>query len=314
MTDWYKIKKVRIRQNGVEKVVRPTVPATAISLDKSSISLKTVWQTEQLTATLTPADSTSSVSWSSSNTSIATVSSTWLVTCVTPWTCTITATTDNGLTATCSVSNGWIPWANTVAYYKFDWNLNDSSWNNRNLTWWSTFTYWTLNTWAKYVQLATSSSSYSTNIPFSYTSYTFSCWCQCGTVSTGSSSKIYVDVHAWGWTNYFPRILQDSSKITPVCSWIRNYSIAATQWTWYYFTVVNNSNKIYAYINWSLYYQINGYSSSSANLAINTAWDGWGWTSFSTNGKLSELILESDIWSSTKIIDYYNQTKWKYWL
>ena len=105
MTDWYKIKRVLIWQGWVEKIVRPSVPATAISLDKSSITLTTVGQTEQLTATLTPADSTSTVSWTSSNTSIATVSSTGLVTCVTPWTCTITATTDNWLTATCSVTN-----------------------------------------------------------------------------------------------------------------------------------------------------------------------------------------------------------------
>lgn len=105
MTDWYKIKRVRIRKNWVEKQIRPTVPATAISLDKSSISLTTAWQTSQITATLTPADSTSSITWSSSNTSIATVSSTWLVTCVTPWNCTITATTDNWLTATCWVTN-----------------------------------------------------------------------------------------------------------------------------------------------------------------------------------------------------------------
>ena len=105
MTDWYKIKRILVWQNWEEKQIYPATPATAITLNKSSISLTTVWQTEQLTATLTPADSTSSVSWTSSNTSIATVSSTWLVTCVTPWTCTITATTDNGLTATCWVTN-----------------------------------------------------------------------------------------------------------------------------------------------------------------------------------------------------------------
>ena len=84
-------------------------PATAISLDKSSISLTTVWQTEQITATLTPADTTSKVSWSSSDTTVATVDNTWLVTCVTPWTCTITATTSNGLTATCEVTQWWLP-------------------------------------------------------------------------------------------------------------------------------------------------------------------------------------------------------------
>ena len=26
----------------------------------------------------------------------------------------------------------WKPWANTLAYYKFEWNLNDSSGNGRN--------------------------------------------------------------------------------------------------------------------------------------------------------------------------------------
>ena len=98
---WYKVKRIMVWTNQV----RPSVPATAITLNKSSISLTTAGQTSQLPATLTPSWSTSTVSWSSSNTSIARVSSSWLVTCVTPWSCTITATTNNWLTATCSVSN-----------------------------------------------------------------------------------------------------------------------------------------------------------------------------------------------------------------
>lgn len=85
-------------------LIRPIIPATAISLNQSSITLTTVWQTSQLTATLTPADSTSTVTWSSSNTSIATVSQSWLVTCVTPWSATITATA-NGHSATCNVQS-----------------------------------------------------------------------------------------------------------------------------------------------------------------------------------------------------------------
>lgn len=99
-------------------------PATAISLDKSSISLTTVWQTEQITATLTPADTTSTVSWSSSDTTVATVDNTWLVTCVTPWECTITATTSNGLTATCEVAQWWLP----STYQEVEYIENTSSW------------------------------------------------------------------------------------------------------------------------------------------------------------------------------------------
>jgi hypothetical protein len=82
---------------------------TSIVLDKISISLTTIWQTEQLTATIEPTVSDKTITWSSNDTTIATVSTTGLVTCVTPWTCTITATTVNGLTASCGVSGnpGW---------------------------------------------------------------------------------------------------------------------------------------------------------------------------------------------------------------
>lgn len=81
----------------------------SISLDKSSISLTTIWQTEQLTATIEPTVSDKTITWTSSDNTIATVSSSWLVTCVTPWECTITATTVNGLTATCSVAQSRLP-------------------------------------------------------------------------------------------------------------------------------------------------------------------------------------------------------------
>ena len=97
---------------------------SSITLDKSSISLTTVWQTEQLTATLSPTPCDQSVTWSSDDTTIATVSTTGLVTCVAPWECTITATTVNNLTATCGVTDQswWLPTANTLWYI----NMNQS--------------------------------------------------------------------------------------------------------------------------------------------------------------------------------------------
>ena len=81
----------------------------SIVLNKSSISLTTVGQTEQLTATIEPTVSDKTITWSSDDTTVATVSPTWLVTCVTPWECTITATTVNGLTASCSVAQSRLP-------------------------------------------------------------------------------------------------------------------------------------------------------------------------------------------------------------
>lgn len=86
------------------------VRVTGVTLDKSSINLTTVWDTEQLTATISPSNAEdTAVTWSSSDTTVATVSDTWLVTCITPWTATITVTThDWGYTATCGVEE-WLP-------------------------------------------------------------------------------------------------------------------------------------------------------------------------------------------------------------
>lgn len=97
---------------------------TSIVLDKNSISLTTIWQTEQLTATIEPTISDHSITWSSDDTTVATVSPTWLVTCVTPWDCTITATTVNGLTATCTVWQWWLP----SAYQEVEYIENSSAW------------------------------------------------------------------------------------------------------------------------------------------------------------------------------------------
>lgn len=90
----------------------------SIELDKSSISLTTIWQTAQLTATVEPEDvPRKTVTWSTSDSTVATVNTNWLVTCVTPWTCTITATTVNGLTASCSVIQSRLP----AEYQEVEW-------------------------------------------------------------------------------------------------------------------------------------------------------------------------------------------------
>lgn len=80
-------------------------PVTGVSLNKSSLSLD-VNNTSQLTATVSPNNATNkSVSWTSSDESVATVSSSGLVTAVGNGTATITVTTSSGgYTATCKVT------------------------------------------------------------------------------------------------------------------------------------------------------------------------------------------------------------------
>jgi len=85
-------------------VEKKTVPVIGVSLDKTDITM-TVGDTQILTATITPDNATDkSVTWSSSNTSVATVSSSGVVTAKAAGSATITVTTNDGSkTASCSV-------------------------------------------------------------------------------------------------------------------------------------------------------------------------------------------------------------------
>lgn len=92
----------------IQKVEGPDTPilATGIILSQTSLTLTGAGQTATLTATVTPSNATNkSVSWSSSNTNVATVSNNGVVTAVANGTATITAATADGsnLIATCAV-------------------------------------------------------------------------------------------------------------------------------------------------------------------------------------------------------------------
>ena len=84
-------------------VTDPVVTVTGISLDKSSLNLKT-GETSTLAATISPSNATNkTVYWSTSNSSVATVSG-GKVTAVAPGTATITAASVNGKLANCTVT------------------------------------------------------------------------------------------------------------------------------------------------------------------------------------------------------------------
>lgn len=102
------------------------VRVTGVTLNQSTIRLRTSGTTtQQLTATITPANATNkNVTWTSNNTGIATVSDNGLVTAVAPGTTTVTVTTeDGGYTATCTVKVQRRVWH--AASYTI--NLNNSN-------------------------------------------------------------------------------------------------------------------------------------------------------------------------------------------
>ena len=89
--------------DALEAALYPPIPAVAISLDVQTLNFSILNSTQQLTATLIPADATDEIEWESSDTTVATVSSSGLVTAVAYGTATITATAGQ-VSATCAVN------------------------------------------------------------------------------------------------------------------------------------------------------------------------------------------------------------------
>ena len=91
--------------NGKTATCKVTVkiPATKIKLNKTKLTLK-VKKTVSLKATVTPANSSDKLTWTSSNKKIATVSSSGKVTAKKAGTVTITVTTASGKKATCKIT------------------------------------------------------------------------------------------------------------------------------------------------------------------------------------------------------------------
>jgi uncharacterized protein YjdB len=92
-------------QNFTITVGMAIIPVTGVTLDKTTATL-TVGNTETLIATVIPTDATDkTVSWATSNSAVATVSTGGIVTATGVGTATITVTTtDGGFTATCAVT------------------------------------------------------------------------------------------------------------------------------------------------------------------------------------------------------------------
>lgn len=90
------------------------VAVTGISLNKSTLSFSAL-TSETLRATLSPSDATGTVTWVSSNTSVATVDSNGTVAVVGNGTATITASC-GGYSATCAVTVSGIATTYTVTY------------------------------------------------------------------------------------------------------------------------------------------------------------------------------------------------------
>ena len=123
------------KENGFKFIALDVSEPISVSLNKTSLTLD-VGKSYTLTKTVSPSNAATSYTWSSSNTSVATVDGNGKVTAKKAGTATITVKTSNGKTATCKVTvNLPTPQitglANTTCGIKISWNKVDGAYGYR---------------------------------------------------------------------------------------------------------------------------------------------------------------------------------------
>lgn len=205
----------------------------------------------------------------------------------------------------------WQPWANTIAYYKFNWNLNDSSGNWFNLSMGSgSMTYWTTSWWATYWTFTWSNwTNTLTTTVNHWTTYTLSCWLN--TLSNYWWSYQNIMVERFYANNIAIRLMNWRSKISCYDTNTTWPSISLN--TWYNAVVIRNWSAVQLYLNWV--YQNSWTWSVTASFPLritlwskDSPWATWAW-----QWQLSEVIIENKARTADEVSKYYNLTKWNYW-
>lgn len=218
---------------------------------------------------------------------------------------------------------GWQPWANTLAYFPFNWDANDYSWNGHHLSNVWTVSYTTQLANGHYVAtrtwwITTQSAFYTT---FSYTNVPITMIWRCRTSWNGTDWFL--------WTNKWMLWYSDGNN---------NWNVIKTAHNnWYYSYVASNpqssctadSWSYYADGNWhliiwvfdttwvSLY--VDNMTTPVCSWTTSTVWTtctwvlniGWRYSQsyYSFNWDLSEFIMENKARTEQEISDYFDQTK-----
>ena len=307
--------------------VQWVVPVTWVSLNKTSWTIGT-WETISLVATITPSDATiKTVTWTSSNTSVAKVSSSWVVSYVADWKATITCTTTQWWkTATCAItcenvkpvsqtfSYTWWDQSYTVPYtqcYKLEawwWGSWDAKWWYA--SWVMSLTKWTvlrIMVWAKWNNSWTRywfgwASNYSNCYDWAWLSWIFTgntaIW------ASDSSRALVIwwwawscagrwNGWAWGWENWAS--WWTSGYWTQWWWWTQSWRQSWWNVWWAQFCWGNGSWSYWAWWGWWWYWW-NG-----------TAWDwsawddkwAWGW-SWYVKSTMTSRTLTQWWWSAAQ--------------
>ena len=212
----------------------------------------------------------------------------------------------------------WQPWANTTLYLPLNWDITDPyNQVTYNWVWTSSFA-----TWSTGVQAADLTWSNAINL---WASTDFEQWTGEMTVlfwfTTNSPSTIqrceFRNISA-----YYFGIQISSSKICFLCknssaseSWF-SWTTTLTSWTKYLATLTMKENwQAILYLNWNVEQTINVWTFQTYPSQTWQYVGSWRvWNNEFWRWMIKDFIIENKVRTAQEITDYYNQTKWDYWI
>ena len=203
---------------------------------------------------------------------------------------------------------GWQPWANTIWYWKLEENTNATVWTTTSS---NNVTFTTLASWKKVAVFDGSSSRIVIPALPTWTNNTY--LARVNKTGNWTWEMQAIVLCWWSWkkgvalrTNTSPRWCMSSQ----FNAWT-NLTWATSNNTWYFVAIVQNSSWSIYYLNWSQA------STSSVTWANSNTWSAiWSNSGAQDYFKwyISEVIVENKAWTDQEVSDYYNQTKWDYWI
>lgn len=201
------------------------------------------------------------------------------------------------------------PWANTVFYFPLSEDMLDHSGNSVSASGWWTITYqW----WAG----ALISSKITINYSTQPTDFTALCYMK--NITSSDIILGYGNIQDSWWykwwdisCNIYNAWQPNSLRIQ--CLWSSPTWKQSFTPTWWDTTTRHLVTFVKDGTNSMWYFYINGSLVGSQSLV----WTASTWNYFLCDGSSMyfwDVILEDKIWSAQEISDYYNQTKWDYWL
>lgn len=229
-------------------------------------------------------------------------------------------TISNIATVTPSAS-WWQPWVNTIAYFPLENNSNEASWKtvttadtsvNYSTLWWVKCA----NTTSWYINVSTSIFDDSS----ARTEQTMSFWMYLNSMPSWTSEWAFEFEKQNNYSFYFLARSNNVYRHEWTNAWSTiDVSIPSSDiWTRVYFTLVNSASWKYMYKNWVLIWSWTWSSRPrwnwphpwAQNMVILSDRD----RVESLNWGLRELIFEDKTWTDQEIQDYFDATKWDYWI